>query len=77
MDHRLKECCINWEVLNSQKQFLIISIYTLKLDVLRRYSLIDLLRLTLKGAPHFVRCLKPNLSMSPTFDESYILRQLR
>ena len=30
-----------------------------------RYSLIDLLRSTLDGSPHFVRCLKPNNDKKP------------
>ncbi len=30
-----------------------------------RYSLMDLLKITLDGAPHFVRCFKPNNDKRP------------
>ena len=42
-----------------------------------RYSLIDLLKITLNGAPHFIRCFKPNRASKPVFDDEYMLAQLR
>lgn len=42
-----------------------------------RYSLIDLLRITLNGAPHFVRCFKPSRNKESSFDDEYMLNQLR
>lgn len=43
-----------------------------------RYSLMNLLQTVLDGAPHFVRCIKPNTSQIPdSFDEDYVVTQLR
>ena len=42
-----------------------------------RYSLIDLLKITLDGAPHFVRCFKPNNMKQPgQLDEEQLKKQL-
>lgn len=37
----------------------------------------ELLKITLNGAPHFVRCFKPNKGTTSLFDEDYIGQQLR
>ena len=42
-----------------------------------RHSLSELIKILLNGAPHFIRCFKPNQTMSPVFDKDYIAKQLR
>ena len=43
-----------------------------------RYSLMDLLQKMVAGAPHFVRCVKPNEARSSTtFDKAKVRSQLR
>ena len=36
-----------------------------------------MLKITLNGAPHFVRCFKPNRGTTSEFDESYMSQQLK
>ena len=43
-----------------------------------RYSLMNLLRITLDGTPHFVRCIKPNsVQKSDSLCKDHLVRQLR
>jgi myosin heavy subunit len=43
-----------------------------------RYSLMSLLRTTLDGTPHFVRCIKPNALQKPdSLSAEHLARQLR
>ena len=43
-----------------------------------RYSLMSLLRTTLDGTPHFVRCVRPNaLQMADNMSVEHLIRQLR
>ena len=43
-----------------------------------RYSLVELLRVTLDGHPHFIRCIKPNHHQkSFTWDDDLVTRQIK
>ncbi|QQP52733.1 Myosin 3, partial [Caligus rogercresseyi] len=43
-----------------------------------RYSLTDLLKHTLNGTPHFIKCFRPNKTQKPgNLDSDYLMKQLK